>query len=74
MVPAITCPLIHRQKKGLHLLLHPQKPYWLIVNTIGYEILQFCNGTINVEGIAGILSDRYGKRIEEVLSDVQNYT
>lgn len=73
MVRAITCPLIHRQKKGLHLLLHPQKPYWLIVNTVGYEILQHCDGTIDEERIADILANHYGKRKEELLPDIQLY-
>jgi len=71
MVPFITSPVIHRQKQNLHLILHPQKPCWLIINAIGYEVLQFCDGTRDVEGIAGILADHYGKRKEEVLPDIQ---
>jgi hypothetical protein len=54
MVPPISYPLIRRQKKRLHLLLHPQKPNWLIVSTIGYEILQFCDGERKKEGLSDI--------------------
>jgi len=35
--------------------------------------VQSCNGVMDVEGIAGIVADRYGKRKEEVLPAIQGY-
>jgi len=72
-VLSVNQPIIHRQKEGVHLLLHPQKPYWLTINNLGYETLQLCNGTMSVEEIASIISNRYGRLKEEVLTDITLY-
>ena len=44
LIPSVNQPVIHRQKEGIHLLLHPQKPYWLTINNLGYpSSISKCN-------------------------------
>lgn len=72
-VPEIPAGLLRVGRDGLHLLLHPDRPEWLVVNEVGWEIARLCNGEMKVEGIARVLAARYDIDQATALSDVEGY-
>jgi radical SAM protein with 4Fe4S-binding SPASM domain len=71
--PRLTHHLIQRERKGSHLLIHPSKPRWIIINKLAYEILMLCDGKTNIDGIALNIANRSGKNKEEILSEVKEF-
>ncbi len=64
---------IHHIKRGpLHLLLRKDKPYWLVVNDIGWEIVKLCNGKRDVKKISSSIALKYHAKPEIVRRDVRS--
>jgi radical SAM protein with 4Fe4S-binding SPASM domain len=72
-VPRVCGGLIHRERNGLHLLLHPHEPRWLVTNRLGREVIELADGTRDMEEISGTLAARYGKEPDDIVTDVENF-
>ncbi len=68
--PHVPTPLMHEEKEGLHLLLHPEKPLWIVVNLVGLQIARLCDGEHTVQNIAAIIATRYAQEPNQVQADV----
>jgi hypothetical protein len=71
--PKIPLNVFHKQKGSLHLLLHPDKPHWLVVNDLGWEIIKLCNGRHDVDDIVSFIAIRYNRNPDTVYRDVDTY-
>jgi radical SAM protein with 4Fe4S-binding SPASM domain len=71
--PRVPAPLMHEEKDGLCLLLHPEKPIWTMVNHVGLQIVRLCDGEHTVQNIAAIIADRYVQDPNQVQADVIAY-
>lgn len=59
------------QRDGLHLLLHPDAPRWLVLNAVGLAVARLCDGTRTTCEIAAEIADRWSQPAARVLGDVQ---
>jgi len=71
--PKVPLNIFHKQKGRLHLLLHSDKPHWLVVNDIGWEIAKLCDGRHDVNEIISFISAKYGTQPHIVYGDVDTY-
>ncbi|MDH7487838.1 MAG: PqqD family peptide modification chaperone [Anaerolineae bacterium] len=68
--PRLPVGLIHRARGTLHLLLHPHKPRWTVVNETGYQVVGLCSIGCSVGEIVSFLSARYRRPAYSVHDDV----
>lgn len=52
-IPQLPGGSFHKEINSFHILTHPTKPSWAVVNSFGWEILKLCNG---INSIATIIS------------------
>jgi len=64
---------MREEKDSLHLLLHPEKPLWTVVNHLGLQIARLCDGEHTVQHIATIIAARYAQEPSRVQADVMTY-
>jgi sulfatase maturation enzyme AslB (radical SAM superfamily) len=55
---------------GLYLLLDPDTPNWIVVNGIGRDIIELCDGEKPLGKIIKVLCENYGEPYEESVEDV----
>jgi radical SAM protein with 4Fe4S-binding SPASM domain len=72
-VPRVCSGLIHRERDGLHLLLHPHEPRWLVTNRLGREVIELADGIRDMGQISGALAVRYGKDPGDIVSDIESF-
>lgn len=72
-IPRVPSPLLHERKDSLHLLLHPEKPLWAVVNDLGFEIANLCDGQRTVQDIATAIASRYDEEPATIHADVVEY-
>lgn len=56
-----------------HILLHPKRPIWTVVNNSGLMIAKLIDGTRNSEDIANVIAKRFNIDKQTALGDVKNY-
>lgn len=71
--PKVLRDIFHIKKDSLHLLLHPYKPRWLIVNDLGWEIVKLCKGGLTVNEIVSRIAQAYKKEPAVIYKDVESY-
>lgn len=59
-----------RQIGEQHLILHTQRPRWMIVNDTGLDIIRKLDGTTSCGDIAEYLAQHYGVERRDTLADV----
>ena len=64
---------MHEARGQLHILLHPHRPRWAAVNSLGWEVARLCDGRRTVRDIAAVIAEQYGQEAEAVYRDVQAY-
>jgi len=72
-MPRLVERIVHRERDGLHLLLHPRRPRWAAANRTGWEIARLCSGTETVRTIAGRVAERYGVDTDRVERDAISF-
>jgi radical SAM protein with 4Fe4S-binding SPASM domain len=72
-IPRLLTGWMHEACGQLHILLHPQQPRWVAVNSLGWEVAQLCDGQHTVDDIAAAIATRYGQEAETVRRDVETY-
>jgi len=58
---------------GRYLLLHKDKPAWMVINEVGYKTHSLCDSHHSVGQIAQIISQGYGLSFQRVVSDIQAF-
>jgi radical SAM protein with 4Fe4S-binding SPASM domain len=71
--PKLPPNLAHQHKGDLHLLIHPEKPYWLVVNDTAWEIVKLCDGKNDVKDISSSLATKYRKDPSITIKDTHTY-
>ena len=72
-VPKLPKGLIFEVEKSLCLLLHPNKPRWVVTNELGQEIVGLCDGKNTVQSISQKIASRYGQHPVDVENDVKRF-
>jgi radical SAM protein with 4Fe4S-binding SPASM domain len=72
-VPRMSAGLIQREREGLHLILHPLHPRWLVANRLGKEVIDLSDGRRDVSQICSVLGRRYGKQPREIEPDAKAF-
>ena len=57
--PQLAPSVSHLSENGLHLLVHPTQPQWLVLNKLGYEVASLCDGHHSAEQIATQIASSY---------------
>ncbi len=71
--PKLMSGIYHRQQGDKHLLLHPNKPSWLVVNNLGWEITKLCDGTRDADEIISVIAARYCMSPSLIQNDIITY-
>jgi len=71
--PRVPPGLAHVCRDGRHLLVHPTRPRWTVVNPLGYEVARLCDGQHTTHQIAGQLARRFRVDPARVHQDVLAY-
>lgn len=64
---------MHIDNGSRHLIIHPTRPRWTLVNDLGLEVLQLCDGQRSLEQMAQIIAARYDQPADRVLPDVADF-
>lgn len=64
---------MHLRQEGRHLLVHPEAPRWSVVNEVGYQVIQLCDGRHTMAEITAAIAQTYGLTPADVRPDVQAY-
>ena len=49
----------HKEINSFHILTHPTKPSWAVVNSFGWEILKLCNGINSIRNIISAVQSQH---------------
>ncbi len=71
--PKVLSSIYHQQRAGCHLLLHPDRPIWIVINELGWEIIHLCDGKHNISEITSSIADKYSKNPSDVYIDINNF-
>ncbi len=71
--PKIPSNIFHIQKGSLHLLLRQDKPGWLVVNDLGWEIAKLCDGKNDIKKITSSIAAKYNEKPAKVFNDTNTY-
>jgi len=67
--PTIVC----KKDAWLYLLLDPDTPNWVIVDDVGKDIIELCNGKTSMKEIIEVLCKKYGEPYEESIEGVLTF-
>jgi uncharacterized protein len=70
---AVIPKLLHEREGNLNLLIHPEKPVWIVVNKLGLEVVTLGEKGLTLSEISKILSNQYSVKREEIDQDVSNF-
>jgi radical SAM protein with 4Fe4S-binding SPASM domain len=62
--------LIHRARESRHLFLHPRKPRWIVVNAMGYQVIELCRQGRSTQAIVAEIAARYHRPATTIYDDV----
>lgn len=65
--------VIIKRDRGTYLFLDPDTPNWVVVNAIGRDILEFCDGKHTIKEITEILCEKYNEPYEESAENVLSF-
>lgn len=72
-----SCPSLpkyfHDCEKDSHLLIHYEKPLWIIVNNLGIEIIKLIETGLTIGEVINIISKRFGINQEQVFTDISSF-
>ncbi len=71
--PLVPTPLAYEEKEGLYLLFHPEKPACTIVNHLGLQIANLCDGEHTVQDIVTTITAQYAQDPNQVQTDIVTY-
>ena len=69
-------PQVIRTREGIsgtYLLFDPNTPNWVIVNDLGKEIIEMCDGKRNVSEIVTALCEKYGSTHDESIGEILDF-
>lgn len=69
--PRLAAARLAGQQNGLHLLLHPHAPRWVVLNAVGLAVARLCDGARTTGEIAGEIARRWSQERARVLGDVE---
>ena len=72
-IPVPLNDLIVEQHGTFCVLVHPERPLWMVTTRSGLEVARLCDGKRSVQEIAAIVASRYGRALSLALSDVSAY-
>jgi radical SAM protein with 4Fe4S-binding SPASM domain len=61
---------VHEKEGDLSLLIHPERPVWMVVNDMGLEMVRLGEKELSLSEISTIISNRYGVKRQKVDQDV----
>lgn len=66
-------PFLLEKEGSLNLLIHPERPIWMVVNDVGLEIMKLGQEELTLSEICKIISSRYGVGTEKIEQDAFNF-
>lgn len=72
-MPRLPPGWMHQARGQLHLLLHPERPRWAVVNELGWQVAQLCDARHTIREMAAIIAERYRQDRGSVRRDVEIY-
>lgn len=61
----------YQNGNGDYLLLHPDSPRWVVLNTTGFEVARLCTGKHTQSQIVAILARKWNQNLETIKPDVE---
>jgi radical SAM protein with 4Fe4S-binding SPASM domain len=58
---------------SLHIITHPTKPCWTLVNDLGWQIVELMDGKNSLSKIAQIIKTRYNVNEDVLIKDIRNF-
>ena len=58
-IPQLPKGSFHKEINSFHILTHPTKPSWAVVNSFGWEILKLCNGINSISNIISTVQSQH---------------
>ncbi len=71
--PKLPIGTFHKKVDSYHIVTHPDKPSWIVVNDFGWEILQLCNGLHSLQDILNVVKSRYSVSAEILETDLERF-
>lgn len=71
--PKIPVTIFHKNIASHHIITHPTKPSWMVVNDFGWEILQLLNGKNTLSDIVKIIKSTYDADEELIKKDLDGF-
>jgi radical SAM protein with 4Fe4S-binding SPASM domain len=69
-IPQLPSGLFHKESNSFHILTHPTKPSWAVVNSFGWEILKLCNGINSIQTIISTVQSQHNISRETAEKDI----
>jgi radical SAM protein with 4Fe4S-binding SPASM domain len=66
-------PFHHIQQNGHYILIHKQKPLWVVVNETGFRIARLCDGRRTIPEVANSLAAIYGIDQRQAFEDTEAF-
>ena len=71
--PKLPADTFHKKVDSYHIITHPLKPSWMVVNDFGWEILKLCNGKHSVSDIMHTVKSRYTVPEDIIARDINQF-
>jgi radical SAM protein with 4Fe4S-binding SPASM domain len=71
--PELPADTFHKEVNSYHILTHPDRPSWIVVNDFGWEILKLCNGKNSVQDILNSVKSRYSVSEDILARDLEQF-
>ena len=63
----------HKEIESFHIITHPSRPSWAVINKFGWEILQQCNGRNSINDIINTIKYQYDISDSIIRDDVATF-
>ena len=71
--PKLPAETFHKKVDSYHIITHPLKPSWMVVNDFGWEILKLCNGNHSVSDIMHTVKSQFAVAEDIIARDINQF-
>jgi len=72
-IPQLPKDFFHKEIDSLHVITHPTRPAWVVVNSFGWEILKLCDGVNSTQNIVNYIKSQYDVSNKTAVNDVATF-
>jgi radical SAM protein with 4Fe4S-binding SPASM domain len=68
--PEVAKGFFHTHRDSLHIITHPKKPSWIVINDFGWKVIQLLNGNNSLLDVASKIKSQFDTDFETIKRDL----